>query len=62
MIRSELGPWICGPMQVLTVREILAYNVEANVSARVDLEDLCFSALTYELHEASKLEVRAAQL
>lgn len=39
------------------VREILAYSVEANVSARVDLEDLAFSALTYELHEDSSLQV-----
>ena len=34
-------------VRVLTVREILAYNVEENISARVDLEDLAFCALDY---------------
>lgn len=34
-------------VRVLTVREILAYNVDTNMSARVDLEELAFSALTY---------------
>ncbi len=32
---------------MLTVREILSYNVEENISARVDLEDLAFCALDY---------------
>ena len=36
-------------VKVLTVRDILAYNVEENVSARVDLEDLAFTALDYEV-------------
>jgi hypothetical protein len=38
-------------VRVLTVRDILAYNVEENVSARVDLEDLAFTALEYEVRE-----------
>ena len=36
-------------VRVITVRDILAYNVEENVSARVDLEDLAFTALEYEV-------------
>ena len=34
-------------VRVLSVREILAYNVVENVSARVDLEDLAFCAMDY---------------
>ena len=30
------------------MREILAFDVEENISARVDLEDLAFSALEYQ--------------
>ncbi|KAG2426169.1 hypothetical protein HXX76_013150 [Chlamydomonas incerta] len=36
-------------VKVLTVREILAHNVDTNMSARVDLEELVFSALSYEM-------------
>jgi hypothetical protein len=36
-------------VKVLTVREILAFDVEENISARVDLEDLAFSALEYQV-------------
>ena len=36
-------------VRVLTVRDILAYNVDENVSARVDLEDLAFTAMEYEV-------------
>lgn len=42
-------------VRVLTVREILAYNVEDNVSARVDLEDLAFEALAYEMSPGHKV-------
>ena len=31
------------------MREILAFDVEENISARVDLEDLAFSALEYQV-------------
>ncbi|KAF5833022.1 hypothetical protein DUNSADRAFT_10768 [Dunaliella salina] len=34
-------------VRVLTVREILAYNVETNIGARVDLENLALSTLKY---------------
>ena len=37
---------------MLTVREILSFDVEENISARVDLEDLAFSALEYEVSNA----------
>ncbi|KAG1663777.1 hypothetical protein FOA52_011828 [Chlamydomonas sp. UWO 241] len=42
-------------VKVLNLRDILAYNVEENVSARVDLEDLAFSALDYEMESGHKL-------
>lgn len=40
----------------MTVKEILAYNVEENISYRVDLEDLAFSALRYEMDKSHKVE------
>uniref|UniRef100_A0A7S0UQV8 Arginine deiminase n=1 Tax=Polytomella parva TaxID=51329 RepID=A0A7S0UQV8_9CHLO len=43
-------------VKVLTVREILAYNVESTVSARVDLENLAFSAMKYELADKYVIE------
>lgn len=43
-------------VRVLTVRDILAYNVEENVSARVDLEDLAFTALEYQMDDQHKIE------
>uniref|UniRef100_A0A7S0RB30 Arginine deiminase n=1 Tax=Chlamydomonas leiostraca TaxID=1034604 RepID=A0A7S0RB30_9CHLO len=48
-------------VRVLTVREILAYNVEDNVSARVDLEDLAFSALDYEMAAGHKVDELAKE-
>eukprot|EP00798_Chlamydomonas_sp_ICE-L_P013898 gene13898-19825_t len=45
-------------VKVLTVREVLSYNVEENISARVDLEDLACSALVYTIasgHTLSEL-------
>ena len=39
-------------VKVLTVREILAFDVLENISARVDLEDLAFSALEYQVSAA----------
>ncbi|KAL6748381.1 hypothetical protein V8C86DRAFT_2879369 [Haematococcus lacustris] len=43
-------------LRVLTVREVLSYNVDDNISARVDLEDLTFSALDYEMAPGYKVE------
>eukprot|EP00195_Chlamydomonas_chlamydogama_P009440 CAMPEP_0202891208 /NCGR_PEP_ID=MMETSP1392-20130828/1328_1 /ASSEMBLY_ACC=CAM_ASM_000868 /TAXON_ID=225041 /ORGANISM="Chlamydomonas chlamydogama, Strain SAG 11-48b" /LENGTH=467 /DNA_ID=CAMNT_0049574893 /DNA_START=174 /DNA_END=1577 /DNA_ORIENTATION=+ len=48
-------------VRVLTVREILAYNVDENVSARVDLEDLAFSALDYEMEVGHNTEELAEE-
>ncbi|KXZ51615.1 hypothetical protein GPECTOR_12g579 [Gonium pectorale] len=45
-------------LRVLTVREILAHNIDTNMSARVDLEELVFEALTYKMaagHETTAL-------
>lgn len=42
-------------MRVLTVREILAYNVAENISARVDLEGMAFSAMTYTMEIGTKV-------
>ena len=39
----------------MTVKEILAYNVEENISYRLDLEDLAFSALRYEMEKSFKV-------
>lgn len=36
-------------ISVLTVREILAFGVEERMGARVELEDLAASTLTYKL-------------
>ncbi len=33
----------------MTVKEILAFNVEENISYRLDLEDLAFTALQYKV-------------
>lgn len=41
-------------IKVLTVRDILAFGVEEHIGARVDLEDLAKSALTYELAAGMK--------
>lgn len=38
-------------ISVLTVREILAFGVEERMGARVELEDLAASTLTYKLAE-----------
>jgi arginine deiminase len=43
-------------VRVLTVREILAYGTDEHVGARVELEDLGMSALTYALEEGGSLE------
>ncbi|GFR49721.1 hypothetical protein Agub_g11877 [Astrephomene gubernaculifera] len=40
-------------VRVLTVREILAHHVDTNMSARVDLEELAFQALTYVMAPGS---------
>lgn len=42
-------------VRVLTVREILAYNVAENISARVDLEGMAFSAMTYTMELGTKV-------
>jgi hypothetical protein len=47
-------------VKVLTVREILSYNVLTNMSARVDLEDLAFSALTYDIASGCNAQVSTA--
>jgi hypothetical protein len=38
-------------ISVLTVREILAFGVEERMGARVELEELAASTLTYKLAE-----------
>lgn len=40
--------------RVLTVRDILAYNVEERLGARLELEALAASALTYQLAEGTQ--------
>mmetsp|Transcript_8912 Transcript_8912/g.15445 ORF Transcript_8912/g.15445 Transcript_8912/m.15445 type:complete len:486 (+) Transcript_8912:82-1539(+) len=47
-------------LRVLTVREVLAFNVEENFSARVQLEDLVFSLITYDITPGHKMEEFAA--
>jgi hypothetical protein len=42
-------------VRVLTVREILAFGVEERMGARVELEDLAASTLTYRLSEGEPL-------
>jgi hypothetical protein len=42
-------------VRVLTVREILAFGVEERMGARVELEDLAASTLTYRLSEGEQL-------
>ncbi|GIL80090.1 hypothetical protein Vretimale_12910 [Volvox reticuliferus] len=42
-------------VRVLTVREILAHNVDTNMSARVDLEELAFEALKYVMAQGHDL-------
>jgi hypothetical protein len=39
---------------VLTVREILAFGVEERMGARVELEELAASTLTYRLAEGEQ--------
>lgn len=43
-------------VKVLTVRDILAYNIQENMSARVDLEELAADAMTYAMAAGHKLE------
>jgi arginine deiminase len=43
-------------VKVLTVREILAYNVEEHIGDRVDLEEVAMQALTYELFPGSDID------
>ena len=43
-------------MQVLTVREVLAYGVEDRMGARVELEEFAMRALTYEVAENFTLD------
>lgn len=38
-------------VRVLTVREVLAFGVEERMGARVELEELAASTLTYKLAE-----------
>jgi hypothetical protein len=45
-------------VRVLTVREILAAHTDTNMSARVDLEELASSAMTYELAPGNDVTVR----
>lgn len=42
-------------VRVLTVREILAFGVEERIGARVELEELAASTLTYKLAEGAVL-------
>ncbi len=49
-------------VRVLTVREILAYNVDTNMSARVDLEELASEALKYEMAPGHDVMVGTGQL
>lgn len=44
-------------VRVLTVRDILAYNVAENISARVDLEAMAFIAMTYTMELGTKVGV-----
>ena len=41
----------CRTLQVLTVREILSYGVANHMGARVELEEMAMTALTYSLDE-----------
>lgn len=41
----------CPNLQVLTVREILSYGVINHMGARVELEEMAMTALTYSLGE-----------
>ncbi|MEW5307832.1 MAG: hypothetical protein WDW36_010207 [Sanguina aurantia] len=43
-------------VRVLTVRDILAYNVAENISARVDLEAMAFIAMTYSMELGTQVE------
>lgn len=47
---------LCLDMQVLTVREILAYGVEDRMGARVELEEFAMRALTYNVAEGFTLD------
>ncbi len=45
----------CG-VQVLTVREVLAYGVEDRMGARVELEEFAMRALTYNVAEGFTMD------
>ena len=49
-------------VRVLTVREILAAHTDTNMSARVDLEELASSAMTYELSPGCDVTVGQAAM
>lgn len=46
---------LCAVLQVLTVREILSYGVINHMGARVELEEMAMTALTYSMDEGVEI-------
>jgi len=46
---------LCAILQVLTVREILSYGVVNHMGARVELEEMAMTALTYSMDEGVEI-------
>lgn len=44
------------PLQVLTVREILSFDVDSSITARIALENFAAKALTYAVVEGATIE------